>query len=286
MSWKLYRWTWRVESPLFVGATPAGALNRCRLYVPARAIWGAVTAETARFQNDSFPKYEQLGNEISMAFRFSYLYPAEQSGGHYVAWLPKYIDDQGLLWCREDKHDLKDALLDRVFRRRLLHTRSGTAIEPSSDSAHEGSLRETECIQPYWRNGSNVSFEPVYLVGYVFCTEDEAWHKMIETCNILFIGGDTRYGQGKVRLEKIEQAGQFFGSNIKIDMQSAPLVHSRHVWGHASSKTKPLLTGALELYLGWLNGRQVLPVKEAFYTPGSSAENENAWQIRNDGMWE
>ncbi|GIW70798.1 MAG: hypothetical protein KatS3mg102_0340 [Planctomycetota bacterium] len=48
MSWSLFRWTWQLESPLYVGMPPAGSLNRCRLYVPARALWGAVTAEIAR----------------------------------------------------------------------------------------------------------------------------------------------------------------------------------------------------------------------------------------------
>ena len=50
MSWSLQRWTWLLESPLFVGTTPAGSLNRCRLYVPARALWGAMTAELSRRQ--------------------------------------------------------------------------------------------------------------------------------------------------------------------------------------------------------------------------------------------
>ncbi len=64
MSWTLYRWTWRLESPLFVGAPPAGSLNRCRLYVPSRALWGALTAELARRRANASPSYETEGTTL------------------------------------------------------------------------------------------------------------------------------------------------------------------------------------------------------------------------------
>jgi len=48
MSWTLYRWVWRLEAPLFLGMPPSGSLNRCRLYVPACNLWGALTAELAQ----------------------------------------------------------------------------------------------------------------------------------------------------------------------------------------------------------------------------------------------
>lgn len=50
MTWALHYWSWQLDGPLYVGAPPAGSLNRARLYVPARALWGAVTAELARLE--------------------------------------------------------------------------------------------------------------------------------------------------------------------------------------------------------------------------------------------
>ena len=103
MSWSLFRWVWRLEAPLFVGMSPAGALNRCRPYVPARALWGAVTAEIARLKSgESFPNYEGVGGEVKRSCRFTYLFPAEKRDGRFLAWLPKFEKEKGLRWCLQD----------------------------------------------------------------------------------------------------------------------------------------------------------------------------------------
>jgi len=165
VSWTLYRWTWRLEAPLFVGAPPAGSLNRCRLYVPSRALWGGLTAERARRRGNSFPRYETEGTTLHENARFTYLFPAECDGKHWRAWLPRYEALDGLVWRREDRQDIEERqLTDRQMRRRLLDTRPSTAIDPDSDSAEEGSLRETECVLPRWRDIES----PVAFVGYVF----------------------------------------------------------------------------------------------------------------------
>jgi len=105
---------------------PAGALNRCRLYVPARTLWGALTAELARLRcEDSFPgdDYKQLGEDIVDNCRFTYLYPAKKIGDKFLAWLPEYESGRGLVWQRKAG---TDPLPDRKFRQLLLDTRPGT----------------------------------------------------------------------------------------------------------------------------------------------------------------
>lgn len=42
MAWQVYRWVWQLESPLHIGLVPAGILNRTRLYIPARTMWGGI----------------------------------------------------------------------------------------------------------------------------------------------------------------------------------------------------------------------------------------------------
>ena len=198
MSWSLFRWVWRLEAPLFIGMSPAGALNRCRPYVPARALWGAVTAEIARLKSgESFPNYEGVGGEVKRSCRFTYLFPAEKRDGRFLAWLPKFEKEKGLRWCLQD---CGKSWSDRDFRRRLLDTRPGTAIVPESDSALEGSLRHTECIGPWWRdsNSQGETAAPVLLLGYVFW-QDSDRHRQLQDIETLFIGGDTRYGLGKIR---------------------------------------------------------------------------------------
>ncbi|MDT8284690.1 MAG: hypothetical protein RQ767_04130, partial [Thermovirgaceae bacterium] len=213
MNWSLYRWTWLLEAPLFIGAPPAGAFNRCRLYVPARAVWGAMTAEKARGDaGDAWPDYKGVGGKLRDNARFTYLFPAVQMDGEWVAWLPEYKREMGLVWRPEGRDGgVDDALTDRRFRQRLITTRPGTAIDPGTDSAAAGSLRETECLSPRWcsPDGEEPS-GPVALCGYVFL-RGEKKQGFVDGATTLFLGGDTRYGLGKVRLAVCQEADEVFG---------------------------------------------------------------------------
>lgn len=284
MSWTLFRWTWRLESALFVGALPAGSLNRCRLYVPSRALWGALTAELARRRKDGFPSYETEGKTLQANTRFSYLYPAEPDGQHWRAWLPRYEPGRGLVWRREDQQDCKHDLTDRQMRLRLMDARPGTAIDPDSDSAEDGSLRETECVLPSWRNEGS----PVAFVGYVFLKQDLP---ELRDLIALFLGGDTRYGLGRMRrVGDWTSASDVFGAQVDLN-QAAPLVrsnrllaHTHHGAGHAE------IIGSQELLAGWDRTRHdpFHPIAEMpLWTPGSRVRDGSVanWAIGENGIW-
>lgn len=291
MSWSLYRWVWQLEAPLFTGMPPAGSLNRCRLYVPARAIWGAVTAELAQRQANGFPEYQRVGGDVREKARFTYLYPAERANGSWLAWLPHSAESNGLSWRREGKAGDADARIpDRQFRRRLLDARPGTAIDPDSDSAAEGSLRETECMMQRWRQDEASAGSPVALVGYVF-----ARHTLsndLQSLDALFLGGDTRYGFGRVRRISWHSAGDLFGRRVAPNGPD-PTVSSEIVFGHAwMNGDKASLRGALEQVSGWdragNNGLKELE-SASLWVPGSTAGDANhpaLWRITPDGLWE
>ena len=289
MSWLLSRWVWRLEAPLFVGMPPAGALNRCRPYVPARALWGAVTAEIARLKSgEGFPKYEDVGAEVKRSCRFTYLFPAEKRDGRFLAWLPKFEKEKGLRWCLQD---CEESWSDRDFRRRLLDTRPGTAIAPESDSALEGSLRHTECISPWWRDSDRQgeTAAPVLLLGYVFW-QDSNCHRQLQDIETLFIGGDTRYGLGKIRrINESSSDTAVFGKPIRLDREH-PEIGSDIVLGHApEGEETEGMQGAKELLGGW---NRSSPWKEGklAWAPGSCGTNHTDekpvyWSIDHDGYW-
>ena len=292
MSWSLFRWVWRLEAPLFVGMPPAGALNRCRPYVPARALWGAVTAEIARRESgESFPDYEGVGDEVKRGCRFTYLFPAEKRGGRFLAWLPKFERTQGLQWRLQDS---EKSLSDRSFRRRLLDSRPGTAIAPESDSALEGSLRHTEYISPWWRdsNSQGETAASVLLLGYVFW-QDSDRHRQLQDIETLFIGGDTRYGLGKIRrIDMSSNDAAVFGKPVRLDREH-PEIESGIVLGHApEGGGTEEMRGAKELLGGWAQGRLWKGGKRA-WAPGSSLYETNGverpmtafWSIDRDGYW-
>lgn len=284
MNWTLFRWTWRLESPLFVGALPAGSLNRCRLYVPARALWGALTAELARRRENGFPSYETEGTRLHENTRFTYLFPAECDGKHWRAWLPRHEERDGLVWRREDQSDSKHDLTNRQMRMRLLDARPGTAIDPDSDSAEEGSLRETECVLLQWRSSGS----PVAFVGYVFLKQDLP---ELRDVTALFLGGDTRYGLGRLRRLDMTPASDVFGVRARMS-EDVPVIQSRHLLAHAQrSDGVAEIVGSQELLAGWDRTRHdpFHPIAQMpLWTPGSRVRDGGVadWEIGENGIWE
>jgi len=285
MSWVLYRWVWRLEAPLYVGLSPAGVLNRCRLYVPARNLWAAFTAQLARRRmgnhSADLREYQQVGERLCQSCRFSYLYPAEPVNDEWKAWLPAFEQGQGLCWRREGG---QEPIADVAMRRRLLDARPGTAIEPETDAAAEGSLRETELITPWWRGRSGVC-QPVAMAGYFFC-RDEKLVDDLRAIDEIHVGGDTRYGLGKLTREDIESAQRFFDNNLRLDGDD-PQVSANRVLAHAEArKADSALMGALERLAQWDVGTFSPVGDNPFWVPGSRLMNaEGRWRIRQDGLW-
>lgn len=283
----MYRWVWQLVSPVHIGWAPAGALNRTRLYIPARNLWGALTAELSRRQSSNrtpssnFPNYEKTGKNLRQNTRFSYLFPAEQVDGEWKAWLPQYQEGKGLVWKREDGNG---ELEERRFRLRLLSTRPGTAIEPATNSAAEGTLREFELISTWWRpRDEGHDPQPVGMVGYLFC-KDISLYNSIKRIDELFIGGDTRYGLGRMRRVPLENADNLFGFTVDLSGDS-PTVHTKWVLAHALSQSPDLL-GSQECICGWdmLSGRMKPP--RLVWAPGCFIADVHDFVIGEDGLWE
>jgi hypothetical protein len=294
MTWDVYRWVWRLQSPVYVGMPPAGSINRSRVYVPARLIWGALTAELTRHENpaDKDPDYAGTGEWVSKRYRFTYLFPAEHIRADWCAWLPEYREDEGLIWLRQDDRSGPCKLTDRSLRRRLLFTRPSTSIDPSMDAAEDGSLRETECIQTRWRDERGRDAGPVALVGYVFvCRQGlkERPHGIgrIEPIKRMFLGGDSRYGLGHVQRESMMKAKDVFGLAVQLDGDD-PGIRTKRILAHAPITQHSNLRGELELVGGWDRGK-LLPLGEASlrWCPGSTAiaETTPMWTIHPDGYW-
>jgi len=286
MAWKASRWVWRLEAPLHVGMPPSGALNRCRLYVPARPLWGAVTAALARAADGGFPDYEEWGRCIRENLRFSYLYPAELAADRVEVWLPRYDERHGLCW----DNDKSRPIPDRKFRSWLLHTRPGTAIEPKTDSALDGSLRETECLLPYWRRPGD-TLRATHLAGYIFGKDERLLQNALDL-QTLFLGGDTRYGLGRASqvMRCREEARQIFGCAVCLD-DDEPSVESRTVWAHARVTDAQLpMSGAQELPGGW-NFDALLEGTCLSWVPGSSTDagaagpDASRWSLLANGLW-
>jgi len=284
MAWQAYRWIWRLESPVHVGLSPAGSLNRTRIYIPARTMWGALTAVLARqTASGAWPNYQGIGKDLQEKARFSYLYPAEQVSGQWQPWLPRYEEGQGLCWQRQDGGD---PLSDRIFRQRLLATHPGTAIDPASDSAAGGTLREVEYILPRWRDTATL----VALVGYVFLRDGNDPHGLKDV-EELWIGGEGRYGFGCLRRVRLDgdlwqPASDCFGIPLDLGGSDPILQNPQFIRAHTPPEGEPVERGAWEVVLGWDCGSLyteacVFPC----WAPGSKSKGGKYFRIQGDGLW-
>lgn len=295
MSWSLYRWGWRLEAPLSIGLPPSGSLNRCRLYVPARNLWGALTAELAQRQATGFPVYATVGEDVRKDVRLTYLFPAEETDRGWRAWLPRYERDKGLVWQQQAEVNREKWRPDREMRQCLLLARPGTAIDHASATAADGTLRETECLGQYWRCSATGEAKPVALVGFVFVQQGSDLAGALETVDELFLGGDARYGLGRVRRVAWDAASEVFGDTVDLAGQE-PRVDAGRVLAHARSSADGTLIGQLEVLGGWdrAKGSGLQPLApEPLWTPGSSARDAETfrpiktfWSIKEDGLWQ
>ena len=287
MSWSLYRWVWKLEAPLSIGLPPSGSLSRCRLYVPARNLWGALTADLAQRQATGFPAYTEVGEDVRKALRLTYLFPAEDTDRGWRAWLPRYESGKGLVWQREDDANGNSSASDRELRSRLLLARPGTAIDHTSDTAAEGTLRETECISQHRRDRATGEAKSVALVGYVFVREDTGLDGALKTIGVLFLGGDTRYGLGRVQRVAWDAASAVFGSSVELQGHD-PCVTTERVLAHASVPDgRATLRGDLEVLAWWDYGQlRAFPEVPVCWRPGSvTAESPRRWRIEDSGLW-
>ena len=300
MTWQMYRWVWQLRSPLHVGCGPAGALNRTRLYIPARNMWAALTAEIARrLDNASFPAYTDIGRILQEHVRFTYLYPAEQVNGRWLAWLPHYVQEDkkaGLYWYREDN---ARSLPDRRFRQRLLHTQPGTALAPGTGAAEDGTLREVEYIQPFWRTektSGDTMPHPVAFVGYLFLRESwpsdiEHIKNTLQGIRELYVGGETRYGFGHLSLllhnsqGPWERVSDCFGAQVHLTQDEPVIENPHHLFAHTFQDHDPAEKGAWELLVQW-DWDTFRSLESPHWVPGSQARSATRFIILDSGLWQ
>lgn len=173
MTWHTYRIVFRLRSPLHIGCGKIGNLQRTRLYVTGRVLWGALTQRLTR-DAESGPAtnprlYQAMGERVHNQLAFTYFFPTTDEEGCISLWP----------W-------------DKGFRSRFMSSWASTALKHPQRSADEGTLHEVECIVPHTIDTD----QPVYLTGYMFARADAPdWQSVLHR---LQLGGEQGYGWGKI----------------------------------------------------------------------------------------
>ncbi|MCS7063654.1 MAG: hypothetical protein NZM04_06375 [Methylacidiphilales bacterium] len=281
MNWQLYRWTWQLQSPLYIGSLPAGPINRTRLYLPASTLRGAITSQLLTPSPTHNP-YRHLGFHILRHTRLTYLYPSIHYHGEWLAFLPRYAEpdnpshSHGLTWTLERHPQISIPHLH--FRSLLLTTIPSTAIDPLSDTAQEATLRSIEAISPHI---PLFKHSRLALTGYLLIPPDDPITQKILDLHVLHIGGDRRYGLGILHRTECrpihDPSPTLFHHTATIDLTTPhPTLTTTHLLAHTRLPTdlqppqpfpyRPY--GALEALARW-SYQRALRRRPPLWTPGT-----------------
>ena len=300
MSWDVWSWKFRLESPLHVGFHKVMHLFRTRLYVPGRMLWGAVTAKLTPILglND----YTQVGKVIKSSFCFGYMFPYFND----KIYLPVFTE-KGVCWGGATKEELEQ---------QILNVTASTAVESSTLAAEEATLHEVEFVSPY----QIPCGVPVYFKGILWVREYtlNGIQVIIDRDNkeILFksasgnarlfsqivdrlqIGGERRYGFGLIKhikgsLCRLSDGsfGEFPGKQENgTELPKVKLEDDQPFWTH-------LKLGSVQVCgdMEPLTGREWDTIKGAgrnlshhglFWTPGSILKDEDkVFEVHPYGWW-
>lgn len=265
MTWQKYRLVFRLLAPLHIGYRTAGNLMQTRGYVPGRVLWAALTARLTRDGDNGADslRYIEIGQQVQVHFRFTYLYPATQNGTGF------------------DTHYPWDEDFDYLF----LNSYASTALNYASQSAEEAMLHETEFIAPQTRNG-----QQVYLIGNVYTRAElpvqlKNWTEALDR---LQFGAERGYGWGRVRKVSCDiQCDRF-------DNEPTANLHNGLVTAHVKAEKTTGIVGPVEPLIGWERNNDIKrtsnwrlsPEASICYAPGAKVTGEGNFTIGPYGIWE
>ncbi|MEW6002894.1 MAG: hypothetical protein AB1638_09650 [Nitrospirota bacterium] len=261
MSWQVYRIVFGAKSPLHIGFHKLGFIQRTRYYITGRNMWGAITANLARttpfkelLNKDKLEKlYTDVGNKIlNEQVLVSYFFAA--------------IDySEPLLPCYTDEGLVYGSYPSEVFERLFIRSFGETAIEPTCNTAEEGSLHETEFISPVIDEDNQQ--KQVYFVGYIFIKEGATYEgqtigfgdgkiKINDAIEEILVGGERKYGFGRLAVynsEEMDDKGSLmFGSKLILNDTKVRLEieKDRPIPFHLDIETKVQMKGDIEPLVG------------------------------------
>jgi len=250
--WTRYLLAYRLLSPLHVGYRKSGNLMQTRPYVLAKTLWGAITAHGVRMNGWGKGDYGIAGDAVKSNLRVPYLFPALRMSNP-----PKLKRCISL-----DGFTLFIPPLDALGEYLLLDSYASTAIGDGRTAEHE-SLHEVEMIAPRTRplqgtplkgcgeDGADDIGAQVYLVGELYVSDgaNESLKGWQDVLTRLQLGGERRYGWGRVELESLTpREDTSINPTITLSKKDKwTLAHVRL----DSEKVLEHLDGRVEVLVGW-----------------------------------
>lgn len=298
MSWQAFQLTFKLESPLHSGYGKMGNIQRTRLYVTGRMLWGALTSRIARLQGS--PDYMKVGGIVRDYLRTSYLFPClDPKGEQFI--LPRMLDNR--TGCLVKGKDINASVVERW----LVTSYASTAINAGRLAAEEGSLHEVELISHRFlcdscESGIKINAgDPVYLSGVLFLADsapDDIKNHWKPALNHFQVGGERGYGFGLLTLlDEPHPTDNLFGYTLTLSAHDPEVtvevtVNSVNpLLAHVVVEDELDLQGVTEPFLGretQSDGQfgKKLSKAELCWIPGATAREPRTFCIKEKGLWQ
>jgi hypothetical protein len=241
-----YKIVYKQIQPLHIGAGSYGVMNETRIYIPGWTMWGALTnayGKNNKWKDEDYENDEnkQLFEKITCFYpsfdKENFLKPSYKNGEFYLG-----------------------SMSEREFRKEFVTTFISTAINPATLNAQDDSLHEIDVILP----------KDIYWIGYLNIDDN------IEIPKEIYVGGEVRYGLGKMVLVENEKAKYKYEVNKGMYKDKSPIQEPLQNY---IKFEKQIFEGELELVVNEFDFSKMRPeVKEAGYyiKPGSKLlDNSN-----------
>ena len=304
MTHTCYRLTFKAESPVFIGDKKIGIIQQTKRYIPGKTMWGAITANVTRGLIDggatySPALYRGIGKCVEDCIRTTYFYPTTDDKNILI---PRFTKD-GLQYGQMSKNEFESTFIKSFV---------STATVGSHGAAKDESLHETEYVVNKIK--SDDEYKQVNWIGYLFIKGSEnskytlSNHvgfenievgydkhsvKLIDILKQLYVGGDNRYGFGRLVLTTSQISNDVFNFKINLNSLKFNIIEQNPIFAHLKinyNGKKPYLGNIEPLVSREYGkkgfGRNIVPHGIAF-TPGTCFMEEiSNIEIKSFGILE
>lgn len=301
MSYTCFQLKFKSESPIHIGNKKLGFIQQTKRFIPGTTIWGAITSNITRKFIDmgveySPEIYSEFGKCVEESVKSTYFYPTRNND----VLIPKFSND-GLKYGEMKKNEF-----DSTFVKSFV----STATTSDSGAAKDESLHETEYILN--KISSMNGFIQVYWVGYLFIKDYESdkislnTHedlkeikvkfenhsiKIIDALKQLIIGGDSRYGFGRLKLKEVNISKEVFGFEITLNSLKFNIEANKSIFAHLKLNDMKNISyiGEIEPLVGRIHSKKgfgrCLNQNGICFSPGTNFErNVSNIEIRSFGI--
>ncbi|TZE81617.1 hypothetical protein [Calorimonas adulescens] len=207
---KWYKLVFKQLGPFHIGKYNYGVVSETELFIPGYTMWGALVNDYGLKNGGT----EKVFNDVKKKFEMiTCFYPYfDESKGLF----PKF--EHGKLYYGE--------YTEEELRRKLTDTFVSTAIVSITKSAKDESLHETEIMLPKSKDNN----KQVFWTGLIKLEDENIPQNYLLKGLEIVIGGDGRYGFGRLELDDVREIKKEYLAKWQIDENGCLMENSNKIY--------------------------------------------------------